>query len=223
PSASQGRPHLCLLLAHRILRLARPPAGELRCLPMRNHPGSLLSNRHVAPGRLVAWSQRLGRPRQLPIQRTGGMARPLSLHRKSQHGSGGRPRPDASLPEVQVPVLDQGQASLELETSDGPFHIAVFDGSGKPLSGNVVAGQSGPPRGWLSRYYGEKVSVPSLSVEVSERLALTMVSILGAHVPSVSVTASTWSVTAGDRVVQFELNADGIIQPRSSTHAPVPA
>jgi asparagine synthase (glutamine-hydrolysing) len=110
-----------------------------------------------------------------------------------------------------------------LETPDGSFHIAVFDGSGKPLSGDVVAGQSDPPRGWLSRYYGEKVPVPSLSVEVSERLPLTMVSILGAHVPSVSVTASTWSVTAGDRVVEFELNADGIIQPRSSTLAPVPA
>jgi asparagine synthase (glutamine-hydrolysing) len=116
-----------------------------------------------------------------------------------------------------------GQASLQLETPDGSFHIAVFDGSGKPLSGDVVAGQSDPPRGWLSRYYGEKVPVPSLSVEVSERLPLTMVSILGAHVPSVSVTASTWSVTAGDRVVEFELNADGIIQPRSSTLAPVPA
>lgn len=116
-----------------------------------------------------------------------------------------------------------GQASFELETPDGSFFIAVFDGSGKPLSGDVIAGQSDPPRGWISRYYGEKVPVPSLAVEVSERLPLTMVSILGAHVPSVSVTASTWSVTAGDRVVEFELNADGISRPRSLTTTAVPA
>jgi len=114
-----------------------------------------------------------------------------------------------------------GQASLQLETPGGSFYIAVFDGSGTPLFGDVVAGQSDPPRGWLSRYYGEKVPVPSLSVEAFEPLPLTMVSILGAHVPSVSVAGSTWSVTAGDQVVEFELNADGIIQPRSSIPAPV--
>jgi asparagine synthase (glutamine-hydrolysing) len=114
-----------------------------------------------------------------------------------------------------------GQASLQLETPDGSFHIAVFDGSGNPLPGDVVAGQAHPPRGWLSRYYGEKVPVPSLAVEVLGRLPLTMVSILGTHVPSISVTASTWSVTAGDRVVEFELNADGIVQPPSSTPAPI--
>lgn len=116
-----------------------------------------------------------------------------------------------------------GQASLQLETPDGSFYIAVFDGFGKPLSGNVIAGQSDPPRGWLSRYYGEKAPVPSLSVEVSERLPLTLVSILGACVPSVSVSASTWSVTLGDRVVEFELSADGIIQSCSPIPAPVPA
>ena len=115
------------------------------------------------------------------------------------------------------------RTSLQLETSDGPFYLAVFNAAGKPLSRDIVTGESDPPRGWLSRYYGEKVPVPSLSAEVSERLPLIMVSILGAHVPSLSVTGSTWSVTAGDRVVEFELNADGIIQPRLSTPAPIPA
>jgi asparagine synthase (glutamine-hydrolysing) len=114
-----------------------------------------------------------------------------------------------------------GRASFQLETPDGPFHVGVFNAAGRALSGEVIAGQSDPPRGWLSRYYGEKVPVPSLSVEVSERLPLQMVSILGPYVPTVSVSASSWSVGAGDRVVEFELTAAGI-QPRSLklTHAP---
>jgi asparagine synthase (glutamine-hydrolysing) len=135
-----------------------------------------------------------------------------SLHRARLHWLGG---------DFPYRAEVDGQASLQLETPDGPFYIAVFDGSCTPLSGDVVAGQSDPPRGWLSRYYGEKVPVPSLLVKAFERLPLTIVSILGAHVPSVSVAGSTWSVTAGDQVVEFELNADGIIQPRSSVPAPV--
>ena len=110
-----------------------------------------------------------------------------------------------------------GQTSLQLKTPDGPFHVSVFDASGHPLSGEIVAGQYNPPRGWLSRYYGEKVPVPSFVVEQFERLPLTLVSILGPHVPSVSVSASSWSVMAGDRIVEIGLNPDGTIQPRSLT------
>jgi len=118
------------------------------------------------------------------------------------------------------PGLD-GQTSLQLETPDGPFHVGVFSAAGRPLSGEIVAGQDDPPRGWLSRYYAEKVPVPSLSVELSDRLPLILVSILGPHVPSVSVSASSWSVMAGDRIVEFELSAAGIIEPRSLRPAPV--
>jgi hypothetical protein len=88
------------------------------------------------------------------------------------------------------------------------------------LSGEIVAGQDNPPRGWLSRYYGEKVPVPSFVVEQSEHLPLTLVSILGPHVPSVSVSASSWSVMAGDRAVEFEITGNGIIQPRLLTPTP---
>jgi hypothetical protein len=106
-----------------------------------------------------------------------------------------------------------GEASLHLETPEGAFHIAVFDGSGKPLSGDIAAGRSDPPRGWLSRYYGEKIPAPSLAAEVSERLPLTLISILGPHVPSVAVSASSWSVTTCDRMLEFELGEHGIKLP----------
>jgi asparagine synthase (glutamine-hydrolysing) len=134
-------------------------------------------------------------------------------HRVRLHWLGGdfpyRPRAD-------------GQASLQLETPDGPFYLAIVNAAGRPLSGEIVAGQDEPPRGWLSRYYAEKVPVPSLSVEVSERLPLTLVSILGPHVPSVAVSGSSWSVMSRDRILEFEVAGDGI-QPHSLklTTAPV--
>jgi asparagine synthase (glutamine-hydrolysing) len=103
-----------------------------------------------------------------------------------------------------------GHTSLQLETPDGPFYLAVFDAVGRWLSGEIVAGQDDPPRGWLSRYYAEKVPVPSLSIEVSGRLPLTMVSLLGPNVPSVTVSDSLWSVISGERIFEFELAAGEI-------------
>ncbi|MGD0294798.1 MAG: asparagine synthase (glutamine-hydrolyzing) [Terracidiphilus sp.] len=120
------------------------------------------------------------------------------------------------------PGLD-GEPSLQLETPDGSFYVSVYNAVGNPLSGEIVAGQDDPPRGWLSRYYGEKVTVPSLTVEPSQRLPITMVSILGPHAPSVSVSASLWSVMVGDRILEFELNLNGTIQPRSSTPVLLPS
>jgi asparagine synthase (glutamine-hydrolysing) len=117
------------------------------------------------------------------------------------------------------PGLD-GRTSLQLETPDGPFHVGVFNAAGCPLPGEIVAGQDAPPRGWLSRHYGEKVPVASLAIELSERLPLTLVSILGPHVPSVSVSAAAWSVIAGDRAVDLAITAEGIIQPRLFTPEP---
>lgn len=115
----------------------------------------------------------------------------------------------------------EGHTSLQLETPDGPFYLAVFNAAGRLLPGQIVAGQDDPPRGWLSRYYAERVPVPSLSVEISERLPLTLVSVLSPHVPSVAVSASDWSVTAGEKIIDFELSADGI-QPRSRRLTPTP-
>src|SRR5690606_21437655 len=61
-------------------------------------------------------------------------------------------------------VYDPAVSALILETPAGPFHVAVYDEAGAPLAGDVARGQEDPPRGWLSRYYAEKVPVPSLAV-----------------------------------------------------------
>ncbi|AKT37581.1 asparagine synthase (glutamine-hydrolyzing) [Chondromyces crocatus] len=69
---------------------------------------------------------------------------------------------------------------LTLNTPAGPFCIAVFDGAGNPGVGDVACGQEAPPRGWLSRYYAEKVPVPSLTVVQQGAAPLTFVSVLSA-------------------------------------------
>jgi asparagine synthase (glutamine-hydrolysing) len=112
-----------------------------------------------------------------------------------------------------------GGTALRLDTPEGPFYIAVFDSLGRPLLGDVVAGQPDPPRGWLSRYYGEKIPVVSLAAEVSQDLPLTLVSILGAHPPSVAVADAAWRITAGPRIAEFELSASGMMRPPRITPA----
>src|SRR5205807_10625630 len=58
----------------------------------------------------------------------------------------------------------EAEGRLTLDTPAGPFSVLALDQEGKPLMGTVVSGQENPPRGWLSRYYGKKRSVPSLVV-----------------------------------------------------------
>jgi asparagine synthase (glutamine-hydrolysing) len=103
--------------------------------------------------------------------------------------------------------------ALELDTPEGPFRIAVFNSLGEPLKGEAISGQTDPPRGWLSRYYAHKVPVPSLAVETAGTLPLTVVSVLSPHVPSVTVSQNCWSVTAGERTIEFELAPLGICAP----------
>jgi asparagine synthase (glutamine-hydrolysing) len=84
---------------------------------------------------------------------------------------------------------------LELDTPAGPFCVAVYDAGGAPLAGDVVRGGEDPPRGWLSRYYGEKIPVPSLAVVRRGPAPLVFVSVLCPGRPEVQVT--------GDRMTVF--------------------
>src|SRR5262249_51534577 len=58
---------------------------------------------------------------------------------------------------------DPDRCALTLETPDGPISIQVLSGSGVPAAGDVATGQEAPPRGWISRYYGERRPAPSLA------------------------------------------------------------
>jgi asparagine synthase (glutamine-hydrolysing) len=103
-----------------------------------------------------------------------------------------------------------GEARMELQTPAGPFSVQVLDSQGKLARGTVVAGRENPPRGWLSRYYGEKIAVPSLVVDVRRQLPLVLISVLGGGQPEVLVEGNQWSISSLEGKINFRLGATGM-------------
>lgn len=73
---------------------------------------------------------------------------------------------------------DEQPGRLTMRTPSGPFTVQVFDRAARPVAASIVAGQESPPRGWMSRYYAEKVAVPSLATEVRTSLPVLFISVL---------------------------------------------
>jgi asparagine synthase (glutamine-hydrolysing) len=102
---------------------------------------------------------------------------------------------------------------LTLDTPAGPFSVTVFATDGGDLASvSVVRGQDEPPRGWMSRHYGEKEAVPSLVAELEGECPLTLVSVLGEGRPALEPDAEPgrFRVVGGARSVSFTLR-DGLI------------
>jgi len=93
-------------------------------------------------------------------------------------------------------IVGEGAHDLRLHwlCGDEGFSVAVFDAGGNPLETSVVAGAASPPRGWISRYYGEKTAVPSIAVERRAALPFVFVSVLAPETPPVSIAGDRWSV-----------------------------
>ena len=106
---------------------------------------------------------------------------------------------------------DQAQARLTLETPRGEFSILTLDNGGQSLAGDVVAGREEPPRGWVSRYYGEKRPTPSLAIERTAKLPFTFVSVLGAGKPIVEISDGIWAVTTATARTSFQITVEGMI------------
>src|SRR5262249_54174004 len=94
---------------------------------------------------------------------------------------------------------------LEMRTPEGTFSAVVYDALGQPLAGNVVEGDETIPRGWLSRYYGERVPVPSLEVKLAGSTPLTFVSVLSGKPYDLDVAGDRWRVETPDAAVTFNL------------------
>jgi asparagine synthase (glutamine-hydrolysing) len=117
-------------------------------------------------------------------------------------------------------TFDPHDSRLALETEDGHFFVQVLDTRGRPIAGDVVAGQEKPPRGWLSRYYGEKIAVPSFAVTAERDLPVTFVSVLsGGSKASAIVDGAAWSIVMGDRRLRFRL-ADGRVTVQGTDRNP---
>jgi hypothetical protein len=100
-------------------------------------------------------------------------------------------------------------ACLRLNTPAGPFSVTILDAAGDPVrTANVVSGAAeGAPRGWLSRYYGEKVPVPSLAATQSGPLPHTFVTLLAGGTPRACISGDVWSIALGENVVRFRIEA----------------
>ena len=90
-------------------------------------------------------------------------------------------------------------------TKLGPFCVCVYNERGEPLPGDVAFGANDPPCGWLSRYYGEKVPVPSFAVERDGPLPCCFISVLSAGDAQVEVNGAQWRVEAGDTSLVFRI------------------
>lgn len=99
---------------------------------------------------------------------------------------------------------------LRLETPRGTFSLAVFDDRGTSLTNTVVSGGEDPPRGWMSRYYGERVATASLVVEQGGALPMTFVTVMGTGLPTLRREKAQLVVSEGDRVVRLRVQ-DGLI------------
>jgi asparagine synthase (glutamine-hydrolysing) len=86
--------------------------------------------------------------------------------------------------------------ALVLVTPAGRFGIAVYGSQGEPVKSTIACGQTNPPRGWMSRYYGVRRPAPSLASVVSARLPLRFVSVLSpaAAVHRVHADENEWSI-----------------------------
>jgi asparagine synthase (glutamine-hydrolysing) len=102
-------------------------------------------------------------------------------------------------------------ATLALATPRGRFTVTTFDARGEPLPGDVVVGQEDPPRGWMSRYYAEKVSLPSLVVTREGDGVIELVTVMGDARAAVSVRDGTWTVAHEDASARFTLDAGRFI------------
>jgi asparagine synthase (glutamine-hydrolysing) len=99
-------------------------------------------------------------------------------------------------------------ARLKLATARGDFSITVLDGTGVPAQAvDVVSGSEDPPRGWISRYYGEKLPVASLAANQTGPLPIVFVTVACAGTPIVEVSGHEWHVTVNNQTVYFEIKA----------------
>lgn len=105
----------------------------------------------------------------------------------------------------QTFTFDSPGCLLRLGTPAGSYFIKAV-GSQPGASGVVACGQNSPPRGWLSRYYGEKIPVPSLNVGGRVPLPFTFVTILSPMLPSVCKTEDSWCVRTGNHQLVFDLS-----------------
>lgn len=100
-----------------------------------------------------------------------------------------------------------GRNGMDLLTPAGRFEVRTFWQTGKPALGDVMAGMeptpATPARGWLSRYYGERIAVPSFQISGETKTPVSVVSILGTALEPPEVDGAYWRVRNTSHQVEF--------------------
>jgi hypothetical protein len=100
-----------------------------------------------------------------------------------------------------------GANGFEMQTVVGPFTVSAFHADGRPFAGDVIAGDEETPRGWLSRYYGEKMPVPSFVATHTGDVPIVMVSVLSGAPYELAVDGRRWSLTTPELAASFDLSS----------------
>lgn len=109
---------------------------------------------------------------------------------------------------------------LLLQTRAGPFSVQVVDQLARQLPTSVVSGVDDPPRGWASRYYGEKAPSPSLVAEMRGTPPLALVTILsGGRDATARVEDGRVLVESGSTIVGFRVGEGAFEDIRLGAHA----
>lgn len=102
-------------------------------------------------------------------------------------------------------------AGATLHTPAGPLSLTVLDPQGAPVALDHARGHEDPPRGWLSRYYSDKVPVTSLAhTTPASPLPWTRVTVVSDAPAGCAVNAGRWSVHTPTATARFTLR-DGVI------------
>jgi asparagine synthase (glutamine-hydrolysing) len=147
----------------------------------KRHPGSCIHRRDILFLKNDTW---------VVVDRIVGEG----VHNVRLHWLGG-PFEWVSAPEMN---------GMDVRTTGGVFQVRTFAVDGSALQGDVTAGDETRPRGWLSRYYGEKVPVPSFAAEQSGKLPQTMISVLSGHPFEIEVEGSQWTVETPVATASFD-------------------
>lgn len=107
--------------------------------------------------------------------------------------------------------VDSESGLIRLETPAGRFELAVVEPGPVREKLDVAVGAEHPPRGWVSRYYGEKTPVASVAVQSVATLPLRFVTIFGPGPLEHSVDGSSIVVCGPSGDLRLGISRDGLL------------
>ena len=109
--------------------------------------------------------------------------------------------------------FDPANAELQLQTECGDFTVLLAREDGTVPAADVVAGAEDPVRGWLSRYYWDRVPAPSLAAEVREACPVGLLTVFGPGRLEAGIVSQRLSIRAGAGVSDLVLSPGGALKP----------